>query len=227
MLPLNRRRPVRNDCWRARFTCGDRKENAALVTARMILARLIFARRILAGAALSATLLAAQALAQPAPPAPPSVGFPATNVNVTAQDFVTQAAISDKYEIRAAQIARKRSSNPRIDAFAARMIAEHGRSSGELSDIVAQRGRLIVPPQLDARHRGMIEQLQATSRPHFPALYMEQQVQAHEDAVALFASYAGNGDHPRLRGFAAMTLPVIRRHLEMARSLSFEVQHAR
>src|SRR2546423_1668296 len=52
MLPLNRRRPVRNDCWRARFTCGNRKENAALVTARMILARLIFARRILAGAAL-------------------------------------------------------------------------------------------------------------------------------------------------------------------------------
>ena len=179
------------------------------------------------GAAISAVLLCSQALGQPAPPTPPSAGFPATNVNVTAQDFVTRAAISDKFEIRAAQIARERSRHPRIDAFAARMIADHGKSSAGLSDIVARRGRLAIPSQLDAQHRGMIEQLQTVSQRHFAPLYMEQQVQAHEDTAALFSSYAGNGDHPRLRRFAAMTLPVIRQHLDMARSLSFEVQHAR
>jgi putative membrane protein len=178
-------------------------------------------------AALSAGVLCSGALAQPAPPNPPSTGFPATNVNVTAQDFVTRAAVSDKYEIRAAKIAQQRSRDPHIARFAARMIADHGQSSAGLSDIVARRGRLALPAELDARHRGMIEQLQTVGPRHFPALYMEQQVQAHEDAVALFASYAGNGEHPRLRRFAAETLPVIRRHLEMARSLSFEVQHAR
>lgn len=178
-------------------------------------------------ATIFAVLFCAQTFAQPAPPTPPSSGFPAANVNVTAQDFVTRAAISDKYEIRAAQIAERRSRNPRIDAFAARMIADHGQSSAELSGIIARRGRLAMPTELDARHRGMIEQLQTVSPRHFAELYMQQQVQAHEDATALFSSYAGTGDHPRLRNFAGTILPIIRRHLTMARSLSFEVQHAR
>ncbi|HEX3430988.1 MAG TPA: DUF4142 domain-containing protein [Rhizomicrobium sp.] len=184
-------------------------------------------KRIVLWAAMCTALVCAQSLAQPAPPSPPAAGFPASNVNTTAQDFVTRAAISDKYEIRAAQIAQRRSNDPRIDQFAARMIADHGKSSAELSDIIARRGRLALPAELDAQHRGMIEQLQTVGQRHFPALYMQQQVQAHEEAVALFSSYAANGDHPRLRRFAAMTLPVIRQHLDMARSLSFEVQHAR
>lgn len=179
------------------------------------------------GAGIFVAVTCAQALAQPAPPTPPSTGFPAANVSVTAQDFVTRAAISDKYEIRAAQIAQRRSRNPRIGAFAARMIADHGKSSAQLSGIIAGRGRLAVPPGLDARHRGMIEQLQTVSPRQFAELYMQQQVEAHEDAAALFSSYAGTGDHPRLRRFAGTILPIIRRHLDMARSLSFEVQHAR
>lgn len=84
-----------------------------------------------------------------------------------------------------------------------------------------------MPTALDGRHRGLIEQLQSVSRRQFAELYMQQQVQAHEEAAAFFSSYASTGDRPALRRFAGTVLPIIRRHLDMARSLSFEVQHAR
>ena len=185
----------------------------------------MWCKTILLSGVLAAALAVSSSVAQPGPPNQPSGGFPAADVNVPAQDFVARAANSDMYEIRSAELARRMSGNPQIDAFAARMIADHSKSSRELGDIVARRGRLVLPTQLDDRHRGLLEQLHMAGRRQFPALYMQQQVQAHEDAVALFSSYSRNGDHPRIRRFAEMTLPTIRGHLDMARSLSFQVQH--
>jgi putative membrane protein len=46
------------------------------------------------------------------------------------------------------------------------------------------------------------------------------QVQAHEEAVALFAEYAKTGDNSDLKSWAARTLPHLREHLAMAKKLS-------
>jgi putative membrane protein len=46
-----------------------------------------------------------------------------------------------------------------------------------------------------------------------------QQVTAHQDAVALFESYAKGGDDPELKKWAAKTLPNLKRHLTMAQKL--------
>lgn len=180
-------------------------------------------RLLAAGIAVAAAFFAFDANAQPnqpAPPAQPTRSMPAINVNVSSQDFVAKAAISDRYEIRAAKIALERSRNPDIDRFANRMIHDHSQSTKMLKDTVAQTGKLYLPDRLDAEYRGMIGELRRVSPRQFAQTYMQQQVEAHESAVALFTAYKHQGDNLRLRHFAMTVLPVIRHHLDMARGLA-------
>lgn len=50
--------------------------------------------------------------------------------------------------------------------------------------------------------------------------YDHMQLQAHEEAVALFEQYARDGDNPDLKAWAAKTLPHLKEHLAMAKRLS-------
>ncbi|MFL5196799.1 MAG: DUF4142 domain-containing protein [Microvirga sp.] len=46
-----------------------------------------------------------------------------------------------------------------------------------------------------------------------------RQVAAHQEAVALFATYAQSGEDPSLRAFAQSALSTLQHHLGMARRL--------
>ena len=50
--------------------------------------------------------------------------------------------------------------------------------------------------------------------------YVQAQLQAHQDAVALFTAYSRNGDNPALKSFAAKTLPTLKHHLTQVEALS-------
>ncbi|MGH6889447.1 MAG: DUF4142 domain-containing protein [Rhizomicrobium sp.] len=170
----------------------------------------------LLGAALFAAVAISPALGQAAPPTP---NVPATRATISSSDFVTRAAVTDRYEIAAARIAEKRSHDSAIDRFAARMIAEHGRNSTELRSLAKRIGGLRLPARLDEQHKGLIEQLKAVDRKQFDTTYAQQQIQGHRDAIALFTGYSRHGDNPKLRQFANATLPVLEHHLHMAQAL--------
>jgi len=160
------------------------------------------------------------------PPAPPTSNMPATNATLPSREFADKAAITGKYEIEAARIAEERSHNPAIDQFAAQMIRDHSRNNAELKE-TAMRVGIRLPMHLDREHAGLIAQLRSVGPRRFNAIYAQQQVQGHQDAVAMFASYARNGDNPRLRRYARMSLPILQHHLDMAQALPTEPRVAR
>lgn len=50
-------------------------------------------------------------------------------------------------------------------------------------------------------------------------IFARQQVQAHEEGIALFQAYSQNGDNPELKSFAEKGLPALKEHLKMAQDL--------
>jgi putative membrane protein len=74
-------------------------------------------------------------------------------------------------------------------------------------------------PSLMPMQAEMISQLQGENGAGFDQLYLRQQVQAHEMALALHQNYARNGDTPTLRTVAQAAVPIVRQHLDRARSL--------
>ena len=73
---------------------------------------------------------------------------------------------------------------------------------------------------LDPRHAAMLNQLASIPPgPQFDATYGAMQVQAHQEAVAMFAAYAQGGSNPAMRTFAQQALPSLQHHLAVAQRL--------
>ena len=140
---------------------------------------------------------------------------------VTTNEFVTKVAISDMMEIQPSQLALDRQPDADTKPFAQRMITDHQQTSKELKALVeGGKVKAPLPTGLDAEHQKKLDELKAKSGKEFDRAYDQMQLQAHEEAVALFSDYARNGDNPDLKAWAAKTLPHLREHLEMAKKLS-------
>lgn len=174
-----------------------------------------------ATAASSAASSASAGSVPPSDSAAPSSAAPASATVTAAPDFVAMAAASDMYEIQAAKIAEKRSKSADIKAFARMMVTDHTKSTAMIKKAVAESGRTdIMPPTaLPADKQAMIDALNSASDADFDKTYVDQQVQAHKDALALMQGYAMSGDTPALKEAAAKIAPVVQMHLDKAVAL--------
>ena len=66
----------------------------------------------------------------------------------------------------------------------------------------------------------MLDQLRSAGTGYsFDQAFQQDQIQAHQQGIALMQNYSTGGDVPALRTVAARAIPVMQRHLAMAQSL--------
>jgi putative membrane protein len=135
------------------------------------------------------------------------------------QGFVDTMAASDLFEIEAAKLAQAQGKSDKIKAFAAMMIKDHTASSDKLKAAVAEAGGgLTVAPALAPDQQGLLDQLK-TAGENFDAMYAQQQVDAHETALAVLQAQAASGTVAQLKTFAGEVAPIVEAHLGHARDL--------
>ena len=134
-------------------------------------------------------------------------------------DFVTQAAISDMFEIQSSKLAAERSDDA-TKTYAKQMITDHEKTSSEMKGMV-QGGKVqaALPTALDSTHQSKLDTLKGLQGKDFTKQYHSDQVKAHKDAVDLFQRYAKGGDNRDLKAWAAKTQPALEHHLKMAQDL--------
>ncbi|WP_421693213.1 DUF4142 domain-containing protein [Aestuariivirga sp.] len=138
-----------------------------------------------------------------------------------AQDFAMLAATSDMFEIQSGEMAQKQGGNPGVQEFGAHLVKDHSMSTAELTKIVeAEKLDAALPAKLDPRHQAIVDSLQDAKAEGFDAAFLQSQIQAHREGIALFEAYAQNGDNAQLKGFAQKGLPVLKQHLAMAQTLA-------
>lgn len=174
--------------------------------------------------ALTLSLTALGAHAQPMGPAPMGPGqMGPRNMHpgmmsggLPTPEYVHAAAQSDEFEIAEAKLALTRSHNPHIDMFARKMIHDHTESTHMIKAALMHSGMPVPPPPpLSPMQHQMIDQLRAAMGPDFDKTYVEQQLQAHDMALATHQGYAQNGSDPALRHTAEKIVPVVQMHLQM------------
>ena len=139
--------------------------------------------------------------------------------DVSGKDFVATVASSDMFEIKSSQMALKASASAEVKSFAQQMINDHTKSSKKLKSAAAAE-KIKVPAKTADKHQAMLASLEGKKGPEFDRAYMDEQSKAHDEAVALFTSYAEAGEEPKLKAFAAETLPTLKMHQEHAKKLS-------
>ncbi len=156
------------------------------------------------------TALTAEPMADPAMP-------------TTAQEFATMQASSDAYEIEAGRIAQENGGDQAVKDFGALMVEDHTASTEKLKAAAGQAEGVTADPQMTAEQRTNLDALRNAGE-DFDGIYLEQQVAAHEKALAMLRNYAENGDIQALKDFAGQTADVVEGHLERARDLHGQAQ---
>lgn len=141
-------------------------------------------------------------------------------VPATGQDYASMAGASDLFEIQSSQLALERTQNADIRQFAQMLVTDHQAATANLRTAAQQaQPAVTVDPQLNAEQQANMGALRAASGADFDRLYLQQQVPAHEKALAMLRGYAESGDVPALREHASTTAGPVERHLERAREL--------
>lgn len=156
----------------------------------------------------STALLPVSALAQTATPASNAA---ALQQQLSAAQFVDHAANSNMFEIQSSQLALNKSQNDEIHKFAQRMVDDHTQAAQKLK---AAAKHDTVPSSLDKDHAQKLTQLQNATADSFDRVYVQLQLNGHQQAVGLFQSYSQHGSDNDLKQFAANTLPTLRDHLQ-------------
>lgn len=137
-----------------------------------------------------------------------------------AAGYVRQTAISNVFEVSAAQAALEKASSDEVRSFARMMIDDHTKAGEQLTE--AAKGQNLatsLPTGVDARHDQLLQDLANATEQDFDRLYMRTQVEAHTVALKLQQDYSSFGANPALKAIASQLVPIIKRHLDQAQTI--------
>ena len=193
-------------------------------------------RALVLAAAAAFTLAACQQKDETASAADPGTGSDAINAaqdatsaavgatsaatvgQMSTEAFVTNATISDRYEIQAGEIAQKKGQSSDVKSFGKMMVTDHTAMMNEMKPLATAAGET-PPTGLDERRKGLIDNLNAASPAEFDRTYLAQQEAAHNEALTLMQGYANDGDNAGLKAAAAKAVPKIQDHLDRVKRL--------
>ena len=139
-------------------------------------------------------------------------------VSSSDRDFVAKAVEAGLAEIAEARVALKNSQRPDVQTFARRMIADHSKAHEQLKSIAKAAG-IEVPAAPSDQDLMRLKAMGALAGSEFDNAYIQDQVKAHVAAVELFTQESSQGQDAQLKSFAAATLPTLKEHDTMAKSL--------
>lgn len=150
-------------------------------------------------------------------------GAAATDTTAMAGDAVADstsfpivAASSDMFEITSSTQAQSKAAHADVKKFAGQMITDHNKTTAELKTIAGAKN-ITLPTAPLPKHQKMIEAVSAGDAKAFDKAYMDAQVKAHTEAVALFENASNNEADPELKAFAQKHLPHLKMHLDLAK----------
>jgi len=142
-----------------------------------------------------------------------SAGVSMPNLPNDATTYMAMAAAADLFEIQSGQLAQAMGMSLDARSFGTMLINDHTQTTATLKAAASSAGLLAPIPILSLQQQQMLSQLQLQSGASFDQLFWQQQLTAHEMALALHSNYAANGDTPALRSAAASAVSIVQMHL--------------
>lgn len=170
---------------------------------------------------LAIVLLALSATAPAFAADPPSTAAagPATPAGLSTDEFLAKLVPGNKFEIDSSKLALGKTKSETVRAFATEMVKDHSDAAVKLKKVLSD-ARLKAPSDaLDGKHQALYDDLKKKTDVAFDQAYVDAQLRAHVDTVAMVEVYAADGDNLRLKAFANEVLPTLKGHLDHATKL--------
>jgi len=132
--------------------------------------------------------------------------------------FAVEAASGGMMEVQLGELAQQKASSQRVKDFGAMMVRDHSKANDELKSMAGMKN-ITLPPAPGEDHMEHIKKLSAKSGAAFDKDYMKMMVDDHQEDVDKFEKCSKDAKDADLQAFASKTLPVLRMHLDSAKSI--------
>lgn len=137
------------------------------------------------------------------------------------QSFARAAAQSGLAEVQMGQLAQQKATSTEVKQFGKTLVADHTQANQELQQIAEQQG-LSLPAQLSENQKSEKQKLESMPGTQFDQQFAQSEVKDHQKAIAEFEQEAKSGKDSTLKAFAEKTIPVLKKHLQIAQSIARE-----
>jgi len=131
--------------------------------------------------------------------------------------FIKDAAQGGEAEVEMGQLAQQKGQNSQIKELGTRLQQDHTKANQELTQL-AQKENVTLPAEPTHKENRMTSKLQAKTGADFDKAFAEHVLTDHEKDIRKFQKALQDSKDPDLKAFIQKTLPVLRQHLEMART---------
>lgn len=133
-------------------------------------------------------------------------------------EFLTGAIRSNITEIRMGELANQKSTNPQVKQYGTKLKTDHSKTLQEIT-VFAETTGLTIPTEPDAEQQASLKMLSTLAGAQFDGQFIEHMVMAHTEAVEKYSAQTHANPNKALSDLASKTLPTLREHLEIAKSL--------
>jgi putative membrane protein len=131
------------------------------------------------------------------------------------------AAVGGLAELDLGNLAADKATNPKVTKFAKRMVADYEKANDQLKSI-AQKSNIQLSTNSDGERNKTCVYLDKLTGPQFDRAYVANQTVEHQKTAQLLAWEIGQED-AEMQRFASETLPIVLKHLRLARDLAAEI----
>ncbi len=159
--------------------------------------------------------------------APAVAAQPAPSLRGPDQMFVLDVEQANRDEVALGQLAADKASNPDVKSFAQTMVNDHEKLQDELADLPIVKEAKLPTAAMGAEAKALRVRLNRLSGHAFDQAYMNAMVQDHERDLQTFDRATRNVSNPDLKHWAAVSMTVLREHLQRARKVEQELKSSR
>jgi putative membrane protein len=174
-----------------------------------------FAICLVVGSACSlGTAAWAQATSKPEPPKQEEKSKALSDAD---RKFIEDASQGNLSEIALGRLAVQRAQNDQVKTYGAKLVADHTKAEESLKALASKRD-VKLPSKLDTS-KTPLGRLESATTEKFDAEYLDNAIKDHEKDVAEFKHQAEAASDPELKSWVRHTLPVLEKHLSLAKDL--------
>ena len=133
--------------------------------------------------------------------------------------FYKNAAEGGIFEVDTGNQAVKSSNSQSIKEFASMLVKDHTAANDKLKTLAASKN-VSLPTTPSVAQMAQKAKLDVLTGDTYDKSFIETQIKAHEQTIALFRKEAGGGQDTEAKAFAEATLPTLRKHLKDARAIA-------
>jgi putative membrane protein len=138
------------------------------------------------------------------------------------KSFLTSAYEDGLAEVKLGEMARRKTGNPDVKSYAARIDTDHTKATVELKTL-AESKKVTVATDVTTMAAAKAKLLDAKVGADFDKGFVSAMVSDHKKAVKAFEKAANEAKDTDVKAFAAKTLPTLKEHLTMAEDLQKKV----